>query len=101
MKIKSIKRVGNEDVFNITVSGTHNYITEAGPVLKNCDALRYFCITRTRANREITKLSERELREEKEYDVYTSPDVYDIYKKGKDDEYEYTDNSSGYNPMYL
>jgi hypothetical protein len=47
MKIKSIKKVPNEAVYNLTVNKYHNYITSSGMVLKNCDALRYFCVNFT------------------------------------------------------
>ena len=47
MKIKSIKKVPNEAVYNLTVDKYHNYLTSSGLVLKNCDALRYFCVNFT------------------------------------------------------
>lgn len=47
MKIKSIKKVPNEAVYNLTVDKYHNYITSSGLVLKNCDSLRYFCVNFT------------------------------------------------------
>ena len=47
MKIKTIKQVDNEPVYNLTVEKYHNYITSSGLVLKNCDALRYFCVNFT------------------------------------------------------
>lgn len=47
MKIKSITPAGREAVYNMTVDEFHNYIIKGGVVLKNCDAMRYFCITRT------------------------------------------------------
>ena len=47
MKIKSIKPAGIEPVYNMTVDEHHDYLVAGGLVLRNCDALRYFCITRT------------------------------------------------------
>ena len=47
MKVKSIKSAGIEPVYNMTVDEFHNYVIFGGVVLKNCDALRYYCITRT------------------------------------------------------
>ena len=47
LKIKTIKQVDNEPVYNLTVEKYHNYITSSGLVLKNCDALRYFCVNFT------------------------------------------------------
>lgn len=31
----------------MTVEEFHNYMIRGGIILKNCDALRYFCVTRT------------------------------------------------------
>ena len=31
----------------MTVEEFHNYLIHGGIILKNCDAVRYFCITRT------------------------------------------------------
>ena len=47
MRIKSIKPAGIEPVYNMTVEEFHNYLIHGGIILKNCDAVRYFCITRT------------------------------------------------------
>ncbi len=47
IKVKSVERAGTAAVYNMTVDEYHNYIIEGGIVLKNCDALRYYCITRT------------------------------------------------------
>ena len=42
--IKSIKKVGQEPVYNITVDKYHNYLLKGGILSKNCDSLRAFCI---------------------------------------------------------
>lgn len=47
MRVKSIKPAGVEPVYNMTVDEFHNYLIHGGIVLKNCDAARYFCVTRT------------------------------------------------------
>lgn len=38
---------GNEAVYNLSVDGYSNFITEGGTVTHNCDALRYMCVMRT------------------------------------------------------
>ena len=47
MKIKSITPAGIMPVFNMVVDEHHNYMISGGIILKNCDALRYFAVTRT------------------------------------------------------
>lgn len=47
MRVKSIKPAGIEPVYNMTVDEFHNYLIHGGIILKNCDAARYFCVTRT------------------------------------------------------
>lgn len=47
MRIKSIRPCGVEPVYNMTVDKHHNYMIAGGLILKNCDALRYFCQLRT------------------------------------------------------
>lgn len=42
-KVKSITRINNQPVYNMTVEKYHNYLIQGGVVSKNCDALRYFC----------------------------------------------------------
>ena len=49
MRVKAIRKIANDDVYNITVDDTHNFIDDGGIVLKNCDALRYFCVYWTSA----------------------------------------------------
>ena len=48
-KVKSIKYVGKEPVYNITVHKYHNYLVKGGILSKNCDSLRCFCIWWTRS----------------------------------------------------
>ena len=47
MLVKSIKPAGIEPVYNMTVEEYHNYLIHGGVILKNCDAARYFAVTRT------------------------------------------------------
>ena len=43
-KIKSIKSIGKQPVYNMTVDDVHNYMIQGNVIVKNCDALRYFCV---------------------------------------------------------
>lgn len=47
MKIRRISKAGKEPVYNMVVDEFHNYMIHGGIILKNCDALRYYCISRT------------------------------------------------------
>ena len=47
MRVKTIRPAGKEPVYNMTVEEFHNYLIHGGLILKNCDAARYFCVTRT------------------------------------------------------
>ena len=45
-KVKSIKYVGEQDVYNMEVEGHHNFSVNGGLIIHNCcDAARYFCKT--------------------------------------------------------
>lgn len=44
LKVKNIKYVGKQPVFNLTVKKFHNYLLKGGVLSKNCDSLRAFCI---------------------------------------------------------
>lgn len=46
MRVKSVKICGIEPVYNITVEKFHNYLIHGGIIVKNCDALRYYAVTR-------------------------------------------------------
>ena len=46
-KIITTRYLGKSPVYNLEVDKHHNFITAMGTVLHNCDALRYFCISRT------------------------------------------------------
>ena len=47
MKVKAVKPAGVEPVYNMTVEEFHNYLIHGGIILKNCDAIRYYAVTRT------------------------------------------------------
>jgi len=66
MKIKNIRQTKDEPVYNLTVKKYHNYITSSGIVLKNCDALRYFCVNFTNPATE-PKEEEDKYEEERKY----------------------------------
>lgn len=45
MKIASIEYAGKEDVYNMEVDDTHDYLIQGGIVSHNCyDAIRYVCM---------------------------------------------------------
>lgn len=44
-KIKNIRYLGKEDVYNMQVKEHHNYSVNGGLILHNCDALRYMVKT--------------------------------------------------------
>lgn len=47
IKIKSIKPVGKEDVYNMEVDETHDFVIQGGVISHNCaDETRYMCMSR-------------------------------------------------------
>ena len=44
-KIKSIKYIGKQDVYNMEVKDHHNFSVDGGLIIHNCDALRYMVKT--------------------------------------------------------
>lgn len=62
------------------------------------DAIRGFCVYRSRGNRELQPLSERDAREQRMYTRFNSPDLFDVYGRKEDDD---TNSNNAYNPMYL
>lgn len=47
MKIKSIRRAGTADVYNMEVEDTHDFVIQGGVISHNCaDEWRYFCMSR-------------------------------------------------------
>lgn len=43
-RVVSVKKVGVEPVYNMTVEEHHNFMIQGNVIVKNCDALRYFCV---------------------------------------------------------
>lgn len=48
-KVKSIKSLGREDVYNMEVENTHNFAINGGLIVHNCDGLRYYAVQWIRA----------------------------------------------------
>lgn len=47
MKIKTIRRAGRADVFNMEVAETHDFVIQGGVISHNCaDEWRYMCMSR-------------------------------------------------------
>lgn len=46
IRVKNIRYLGKEPVYNMTVEDHHNFMIHGGAILKNCDALRYYCVSR-------------------------------------------------------
>lgn len=46
-KVRRIRPFAIEPVYNMTVAKHHNFLIKGNLILKNCDMLRYFCISRT------------------------------------------------------
>ena len=45
MKVKSVSYVGEQDVYNMEVEDTHDFVIQGGVVAHNCaDECRYFCM---------------------------------------------------------
>ena len=70
-KVKSVKSVGIAQVFNMTVDVFHNFMIQGNAIVKNCDACRYFCISRVlKSAEEETAIERDELEQEEEYESY-------------------------------
>ena len=47
MKAVKVECVGEEDVYNMEVEGTHDFAIQGGVIAHNCaDETRYFCMSR-------------------------------------------------------
>ena len=47
MKVKSVRRAGRADVYNMEVEETHDFVIQGGVISHNCaDEWRYFCMSR-------------------------------------------------------
>ena len=70
-KVKNVKSVGIAQVFNMTVDVFHNFMIQGNVIVKNCDACRYFCISRVLKTIEEEAAIERdEFDDEEEYESY-------------------------------
>lgn len=45
-RVISVKRIGEEPVYNLEVDGTHCFAINGGFIVHNCEALRYGLMTR-------------------------------------------------------
>ena len=45
-KVRSIKIIGAEDVYNMEVDSHHNFAVNGGFIVHNCDSIRYWCAAR-------------------------------------------------------
>lgn len=80
MKIKSITPAGIEPVYNMSVDEHHNYVIRGGIILKNCDALRYFCVMRTLGAQAPEEPPEQDYRSGTDYDeAMTGGEIDDGY----------------------
>ena len=47
VRIKSIKKAGRADVYNMEVEDTHDFVIQGGVIAHNCpDEVRYMCMSR-------------------------------------------------------
>lgn len=77
MKISTIRRIGIAPVYNMTVKEHHNFMVAGNVILHNCDALRYYCVSR-----QMPAVVERE-REDSIFDGDDSAvEDYDSYLAG-------------------
>lgn len=82
-RINSIRYIGKDTVYNITVDGLHNFITPMGTVLHNCDGVRYFAINRKLpAEAVISPTSPRQKYEEWMQSQDNGGEEYDTYMCG-------------------
>ena len=51
VKVRSVRKCGKADVYNMEVDDVHNYSVNNGIIVHNCDALRYFVKTMQIARR--------------------------------------------------
>lgn len=81
MKVKAVKPAGVEPVYNMTVEEFHNYLIHGGIILKNCDAIRYYAVTRTlNAEKPVVQTDEDEFTTSVSYDdEMTGGDMDDTY----------------------
>lgn len=74
MKISAIRRAGVAPVYNMTVKEHHNFMVAGNIILHNCDAVRYYCVSRVLPAEAIqakdTDWEDEEDEENESYDDY-------------------------------
>ena len=79
-KVKSVKSVGIAQVFNMTVDVFHNFMVQRNVIVKNCDACRYFCISRVLKTVEEEAVQLQDELDEEEYETYmTGGEINNAY----------------------
>lgn len=53
MRVIAIRPAGVAPVYNMTVKEHHNFMVEGNIILHNCDAIRYYCISRVLAKEDM------------------------------------------------
>lgn len=69
-RVKSVRVIGKEDVYNMEVENTHNYSINGGLIVHNCDSLRYFAVQWANPNPVDIKADEVEWTEDMWEDYY-------------------------------
>jgi hypothetical protein len=77
-RVKSIRHVGKEDVYDMAVDKGHNFSVANGKIVHNCDSLRYFAVWWT------AKASAKDDRTRKRW----TQDIWDDYDRASDEERE-------------
>ena len=75
-RVVSVKRVGVEPVYNMTVEEHHNFMIQGNVIVKNCDALRYFCVWWTSPAKKPVNIRKRKW----------SADMYEDYRNANTEE---------------
>ena len=73
MKISAIRRVGVAPGYDMTVKEHHNFMVSGNIILHNCDAVRYYCVSRVlpaQQQRDQARAWEDEDEEQESYDEF-------------------------------
>lgn len=62
-RVKSIRHIGKENVYDMAVDRGHNFSVNGGKIVHNCDSLRYFCVWWTTAA-EVPQKSKKKWRDD-------------------------------------
>lgn len=60
--VKSVRRVGVADAYNMEVEGVHNYAIQGGYIVHNCESLRYGLMSRPSPIKEKPKEEKKTLK---------------------------------------